>query len=204
MSELRNRDAVAREELFERLSRISAAVGAVVLLGVAAFAPSFFGVWLGSGYDVAATIAQLVALGMLVGLVGAPWVAYALSERWHRAPATSALVLIAVNTTVTLALVPRIGELGAVCGTVSANLLAVGLLLVLVRRRERRRWLRPAGRPVGLVAVVALLTVAAGSTALESRWSFVGGVAGFVLVSGGLLAATGLLRPRELVVLVRR
>ena len=204
MSELRARDNEAREELFERLSRTSAGVGAVVLLGVAAFAPSFFRVWLGGDYGVAATVAQLVALGMLVWLVGAPWVSYALAEKWHHAPAASAVVLIAVNATVTVALVPRIGELGAVCGTVSANLLAVGLLLVLVRRQERRRWLRPAARPIGLVGGVAALALAAGSADLTSRWAFLAGVAGFALVSGGLLAATGLLRPREVVALVRR
>jgi O-antigen/teichoic acid export membrane protein len=204
MSELRVRDPLEREALFERLSRTSAAIGAVVLLGVVAFAPSFFRVWLGSGYGDAGTVAQLVAVGMLVGLVGAPWVSYALAERWHRAPAASAVALMAVNATATVLLVPRVGLLGATIGTMVANVVAVGLLLVLLMRRRRRAWLRPAVLPVALVGAVAAAAAAAGSTTLTSRPGFLAAVAGFVLLTGALLVATGLLRPREVVALVRR
>ena len=204
MSELRERDEADREELFDRLSRVSASIGAIVLLGVAAFSPSFFRVWLGEGYDDAATASRLLALGMLVGLVAAPWASYALAERWHRAPASSALVLMGVNAVVTLVLVPRIGLLGAVVGSTSANLAAVTLLYVLVRRRRRRAWLRPAARPVGLVALLAGVAVALGGSALGSRLAFVAAVAVFAAVAGALLAAAGDLRPSEVRALVRR
>lgn len=204
MSELRERDPAARDELFERLSRTSAAIGSVALLGVVALAPSFFRSWLGPGYGQAATLAQLVAAGMLVGLVGAPWVAYALAERWHRLPAVSAVILVATNTVLTVLLVPRLGALGAAWGTVAGNALAVALLLVLLRRRESRSWLAPAVRPVALVAAVAAAAVVLGSTTLESRLAFVLGGTAFVLTAGVLLAVTGALRPRELAVLVRR
>lgn len=204
MSELRVRDTQGSEELFERLSRVSASVGAVVLLGIAAFAPAFFRVWLGAGYDVAGTAARLVALGMLVGLVAAPWASYALAERWHTAPAASALTLMGVNGVVTLVLVPRIGLLGAVVGAVSANVAAVALLYVLVQRRRSRPWLRPAARPVGVVGALALVAVALGSADVDSRLGFLAGVLGFAVVAVGALAATGDLRPREVVALVRR
>jgi O-antigen/teichoic acid export membrane protein len=204
LSELRERDPAERDALFERLSRTSAGIGAVVLLGVAAFAPSFFRVWLGADYGDAATVAQLVALGMLLGLVGAPWVSYALAERWHRAPAASAVTLMVVNAVVTVVLVPQVGLLGAVGGTLAGNVAAVALLLVLVRRRRHRAWLAPASRPVALVGALALAAVALGSTRLESRLAFVAGVLLFALTAVGLLGATRLLRPREVLDLVRR
>jgi O-antigen/teichoic acid export membrane protein len=203
MSELRERDPAGRDELFERLSRISASIGAVVLLGVAAFAPSFFLAWLGPGYADAAAVARLVALGMLVGLVAAPWVSYALAERWHDAPAASAVLLMAVNAVVTVVLVPRIGLLGAVCGSLAGNLVAVTLLLVVVRRRRRRHWLGPAARPVLLVGALAGVAVLLGSAALTSRPAFVVGVVAFTVTALGLLRLSGDLRPREVADLVR-
>lgn len=204
MSELRERDPADREALFDRLSRISASIGAVVLLGVVVFAPSFFRVWLGVGFDDAASAARLLALGMLVGLVGAPWASYALAERWHRAPASSALVLMGVNAAVTVAMVPRIGLLGAVVGSVSANVAAVTLLYLLVRRRRRRAWLRPASRPVGLVVLLAVAATVLGAGSVDSRLTFVAAVAGFTTLALALLAATGDLRPAEVRALVRR
>ena len=204
MSELRERDPAGRDELFERLSRVSASVGSIVLLGVAAFAPAFFRVWLDDSYGDAATAARLIALGMLVGLVGAPWASYALAERWHHAPAASAVTLMVVNALVTLALVPRLDFLGAVIGAVSANVAGVALLYVLVRRRRARAWLGPAARPVAVVGVLAAAATAAGSAAIDSRALFVVAIAAFVAVAGGVLAATGDLRPRELAALVRR
>jgi O-antigen/teichoic acid export membrane protein len=204
MSELRERDAVERDALFERLSRVSASIGAVVLLGVMAFAPSFFRVWLGAGYTDAARVARLVALAMLIGLVAAPWAFYALAERWHRAPASSAAALIGVNAVVTVALVPELGLLGAVYGSLAGNVVAVTLLLVLVRRRQRRAWLAPAARPVLVVSALAVGAVALGATDVGSRLVFVGAVAAFTVAALGALAATGDLRRRELVDLVRR
>lgn len=204
MSELRVRDAVGRDELFERLSRISAAVGAVVLLGVVALAPAFFRVWLGDDYSDAAAVARVVAAGMLVGLVGAPWVAYALAERWHDAPAASAVVLIAVNAVVTVILVPRVGLLGAATGSVAGNVVAVTLLWAVVRRRARRPWLRPATRPVLLTALVCAGALLLGSADVASRLGFVGATAAFLAVVLVLLHTSGDLRLREVADLVRR
>ena len=204
MSELRVRDAVGRDELFERLSRISASVGAAALLGVLAFAPSFFRAWLGDGYDDAAAVSRVVAAGMLVGLVGAPWVAYALAERWHDAPAVSAVVLIAVNAVVTVVLVPRVGLLGAATGQVAGNVVAVLLLWLVVRRRARRAWLRPAARPVLLTATVCGVALLLGSAGIASRAGFVAGAAGFLAVVLVVLHVSGDLRLREVADLVRR
>ncbi|HWH28215.1 MAG TPA: hypothetical protein VNU26_04500, partial [Mycobacteriales bacterium] len=204
MSELRVRDVVGRDELFERLSRISASIGAVVLLGVVALAPAFFRVWLGPGYEDAAAVSRVVAAGMLVGLVGAPWVAYALAERWHDAPAASAVVLMAVNAVVTVVLVPRVGLLGAATGSVAGNVVAVTLLLLVVRRRARRAWLRPALRPVALTASVCAGGLALGSADVASRPGFVAATASFLGVVLLVLHASGDLRLRELADLVRR
>ena len=199
LAELRVRDVTARDALFERLSRLSASLGAVVLLGVVVLAPSFFQAWLGKGHTDAAVAARLIAAGLLIGVVGAPWVAWALAERWHVVPATSAATLVLVNTVTSLALTPRYGLPGAAAGTLCANAAGVVVLGVLLHRRARKPWLRPALRPLTVVTTVAAAALTLGADEVTGRLAFLLVAVTFAVVALAALVATRQLRPAELV-----
>lgn len=145
----------------ERLERLGTqgtyALGAVLLLGAAAFAPSFIPLWLGAGYDQAVVATQLLSIALLGTLWSAPWYFYALGRGWLKEMAWSALGNALVNATTSFVLIREFGLKGALIGSIAGNAAGLGACYLLLRRRERRAWLSPAWRPTLIVAMTASL-----------------------------------------------
>lgn len=132
-------------------------LGAVLLLGTAVFGPPLLPYWLGNGYDGAREATSLLCLALVANLISAPWYYYAIGRNWLREVSCSAAANAIVNATASYALTVQLGLRGALLGSLIGNF-AGGLTFYLVlRHRERRRWLRPVLRPFAIVVPLALM-----------------------------------------------
>jgi O-antigen/teichoic acid export membrane protein len=177
------------------------AIGAVAAGGFLIFTRVFIGIWLGAGYPGVTLSMQFLAGAVLFNVWTAPWTYYAIGRGRYYYVVIAAGVTAAVNALATLLLTAKIGLLGALIGSLAGSV-AGGLAGWLVLRTwERRRWLRPALRASGAVAVVvAPFLIARGRIpASLGGLAFWGALyvaaCGLVLAITGALPVTVVLRP---------
>lgn len=154
-AELYGRDPRRLERLEKLLTQVTYALGALLFLAVAAFAPNFVPLWLGPGYGEAVVATQLLSIALFGNLWSAPWYYYAIGRGWLKETAWSALANTTVNASASFVLTQAFGLRGALVGSLAGNAAGVLVFYVLLRRRERRAWLLPALRPTLVVAVTA-------------------------------------------------
>lgn len=185
--------------LFDRLSRAAMVLAAVVLGGIAVFAPAFIGLWLPDLDASAGHAARLFVIAVAVNVAGAPWVLRALGEGWHRLVAAGALANMAVNTGLSLVLTMAYGLDGALYGSIAGNVVGTVAFLMYVRRRSGSGWTLPplAAPTVGVVAAVA--AIALGLDDMDSWLALVVAAAAYAGVVGLAASAAQGLRPRDLV-----
>jgi O-antigen/teichoic acid export membrane protein len=134
--------------------RSAQAIASVTAGGFLIFSSSFLKVWLGQGYGGAALSLRYLAMAALLNAWSAPWFYYAVGRgRYHYVLIASSSNLV-VNALGTVFLTTHIGLLGALIGSVAGN--AAGTLTgwFVLRRWERRHWLRPGVRASAVVAIV--------------------------------------------------
>lgn len=190
-AELSTRSSARARRLLDAATAFTYAAGGLLMTGIVVFAPSFMLLWLGRGFEQAATAAQLLAVAMAMNLVGAPWTSYAIGRGWVRIPAASAVGNMVTNATVSLALVRAIGFNGALYGSIAGNVIGLLVFYFLLRRRARETCLRPMLRPAlacALVGAVAFELVSRADPLRTSWLAFLLGVTLFTVVLGALLA----------------
>lgn len=134
--------------------RSAQAIASVTAGGFLIFSSSFLRVWLGPGYGGAALSLRYLALAALLNAWSAPWFYYAVGRgRYHYVLIASSANLV-VNALGTIFLTTHIGLLGALIGSVAGNSAGTLAGWLVLRRWERRHWLRPALRASAVVAVV--------------------------------------------------
>ena len=135
--------------------RSAQAIASVTAGGFLVFSSDFLRVWLGPGYDGAALSLRYLAIAALLNVWSAPWFYYAVGRGRYHYVLVSATANLVVNASGTVFLTTRIGLVGALIGSVAGN--ASGTLAgwLVLRRWERRHWLRPAFRATAVVAIVA-------------------------------------------------
>ncbi|HVP76126.1 MAG TPA: polysaccharide biosynthesis C-terminal domain-containing protein [Gaiellaceae bacterium] len=162
-------DAAHPERLrpaFERALRVAsvgtAFVGAAALAGVALLAPYMYG----SAYSGVGVVFVALATVSLVQSAAQPYVALAYARARPGAALRAYTIALAVDVTLTVALIPRIGVWGAVVGNACGGLVAVALL---ARAAAGKASLRKAGVPAAKLAAVTSaacsLAYAAGAAA---------------------------------------
>lgn len=185
--------------LFDRLSRAAMVLAAVVLGGIAVFAPAFIGLWLPELDDSAGHAARLFVIAVAVNVAGAPWVLRALGEGWHRLVAAGALANMAVNTGLSLVLTMAYGFDGALYGSIAGNVVGTVAFLMFARHRSGDGWrIPPLAAPiVGVVAAVG--AIALGLDDVGSWPGLVVASAAYAGVVGLAASAAQGLRPREVI-----
>lgn len=205
VAELRQTDRERMRLLYRTASRTAFCAGAVLFGGVVVLAPAFFQLWLGPGYPEAGTAAQLLAVAMAINLVTAPWYFYAIASGWHVITAWSAAANCVVNCIASWSLTLLLGLEGALLGSILGNVAGAALFWVLLRRRERRPWLRDAAWIGGIGACLTAAAAAGGvGRAATSVPAFVLAGAAFAAAVLGAMAVTRLLDVRLVLSLFRR
>jgi O-antigen/teichoic acid export membrane protein len=149
------RSSPGRLRRLESLAGRSAqAIAAVTAGGFLVFSSPFLRTWLGPGYAGAALSLRFLAIAALVNVWSAPWFFYAVGRKRYQYVLWAAGANLVVNASCTIVLTTRIGLLGALIGSVAGN--GAGTLAgwLILRRWERRHWLRPAFRASAVVAVI--------------------------------------------------
>ena len=205
VAELRTSQPDRLDRIFVLVSRSTLAAAATAMAGVVALAPAFYALYLGSGYGLTATAAQLLAVAMFLNLLGAPWTLYAAGSGWYPVIAIAALSNLVVNATASLLLVQRIGYDGALYGSILGNLVGLVVLWLLIRLREHRAWLAPLVVPVVSAPLFALgLHLVVVAVSVDRWWEFALVAVAGGLVEVGLLHRCGVLDTGAVRTLVRR
>lgn len=149
--------------------RSAQAIASVTAGGFLVFSSSFLRVWLGPGYGGAVLSLRFLAIAVLINVWSAPWFYYAVGRGRYHYVLISAGVNLVVNASGTIFLTTRVGLLGALIGSVAGNTSGVLAGWLLLRKWERRHWLRPALRASAVVATVAGPMLAV-STRIPASW----------------------------------
>ena len=134
--------------------RSAQAIASVTAGGFLVFSSSFLRVWLGPGYGGAVLSLRFLAIAVLINVWSAPWFYYAVGRGRYHYVLISAGVNLVVNASGTIFLTTRVGLLGALIGSVAGNASGNIAGWLVLRRWERRHWLRPALRASAVVATV--------------------------------------------------
>jgi O-antigen/teichoic acid export membrane protein len=163
------------------------AVTSVIVGGFLIFSPVFLHVWLGPGYADAALSARFLAIAILINMWSASWYYYAAGLGRYSFIVAYSSVTLGVNAICTITLTTSIGLHGALIGSVAGS--AAGTLTgwIILRRWERRNWLRPALRASLVVALIAVPFWAFLSSRIPPSWP---GLVAWVLL---YLVACGLI-----------
>ena len=167
-AELRERQPARLEALFDFLSKAAMVLAAVVLGGIFLFGPSFIRLWLGPDMAQAGRAARLFAVASAINLIGAPLTFRALAEGWHKLAATSAVVNVVLNGTLSAVLTVAIGFDGPLYGSIVGNFAGMVVFMVLIRPRLGASFRLPGLKALAtgmalVAAIVALGLDSAGS-----------------------------------------
>ena len=192
VAELKGTQDERLNQIVDAATRIILGLGVVAMAGVIALAPGFYENYLGTGYDLAARAAQLLAVATFINLCSAGWSLFAVGSGWYTVIGWAAGTNVVINGTLSYVLIRTIGYEGSLYGSMAGSAIGVGVLYLNVRTRERRPWLRPV-LPAVVAAVLAGTVCGFLSTVLAaSNWLVL--TAQALAVTIGCLAVLVLLR----------
>lgn len=177
----------------ERLRRLeffagstAQAIAAIAAGGFLVFSPTFLRVWLGPGYSQAAFAMRILGIAVLLNMWSAPWIFYATGRGRYGYVMAAASATVIANAVFTILATSRIGLPGAVFGSIAGSVAGTGTGWFILRRWERRPWLRPALRAT-LVVAPAVAAFFALSRHVPSSWFGLGAWAVAYVVACGIL-----------------
>lgn len=139
-----------RATLLRRLLKMLGAVAVVSAAGLAVGGPLVLYVVSPDYFHAAAGLVLVMAVESLVGTVVILYFLLAQILRRLRLMLAIQVVIVATTLTVTLLLVPRLGLIGVAWGSLSAQIIAL-LIIALPLRRAVSEIALPSGKPLGLV-----------------------------------------------------
>ncbi|WP_249353227.1 oligosaccharide flippase family protein [Rhodococcus sp. Q] len=139
-----------RAALLRRLVKMLGAVAVVSAAGLAVGGPLVLYVVSPDYFHAAAGLVVVMAVDSLVGTVVILYFLLAQILRRLRLMLAIQVVIVVTTLTATLLLVPRLGLIGVAWGSLSAQIIAL-LILALPLRRAVSEIARPSGKPLGLV-----------------------------------------------------
>lgn len=139
-----------RAALLRRLVKMLGAVAVVSAAGLAVGGPLVLYVVSPDYFHAAAGLVVVMAVESLVGTVVILYFLLAQILRRLRLMLAIQVVIVVTTLTATLLLVPRLGLIGVAWGSLSAQIIAL-LILALPLRRAVSEIARPSGKPLGLV-----------------------------------------------------
>jgi O-antigen/teichoic acid export membrane protein len=186
IAELRQRDRVRMEALFDLMARAGMVLAAVVLGAIFVFAPAFVRLWLGGGAAVtgAGNAARLFTLAVALNLLSAPLAVRAFGEGWHTLAAAGSAANMVVNAGLSLVLTMVVGFNGALYGSIAGNLVGTAVFFLLMRLRMGHRWAPPPCRALLVGTAGAAVASLVGLGRVGSWPTLVAVGAGYVAIVG--------------------